>query len=64
MNMQEIRVIAKNHEIKTSGLSKADLVKAIQREEGNFDCYATASDGNCDQSECLWRKDCMTAAQA
>lgn len=63
MNLQEIRAIAKQMKIKAGGASKADLVKKIQLEEGNFGCYATASKGICDQPACLWRKDCFTATR-
>ena len=38
--------------------AKKDLVKAIQRNEGNFDCFGTASN-YCDQSACSWRNDCL-----
>lgn len=61
MKVAEIREIARSNHIGTRGLSKADLIRAIQREEGNFDCYATATDGNCDRRDCLWREDCMAA---
>ncbi|MBU0594308.1 MAG: SAP domain-containing protein [Gammaproteobacteria bacterium] len=63
MNLQDIRAIARDLKLKPSGTSKAELVRQIQRREGNFDCYATASLGVCDQSACLWRKDCFTAAR-
>jgi len=62
MNMQEIRAIAKSHKIDSSGLSKVDIIHKLQREEGNFDCYATAHDAECDQVDCLWRKDCFEAS--
>jgi hypothetical protein len=38
------------------------LIRAIQRKEGNFDCFATAHEGVCDQGGCLWRTDCFAAA--
>lgn len=60
MNMQEIRGIAKNFGIKTSRMTKANLIKTIQISEGNFDCFASAVDGECDQSDCIWREDCFT----
>lgn len=63
MKLEEIRSIAKSHGIKSNKLSKTDLVKAIQIEEGSFDCYATAYDGECDQGGCSWREDCFEAAQ-
>ena len=63
MKMEDVRSIAKSHSIKTNHLSKADLIRTIQAEEGNFDCFATAYDGVCDQVNCLWREDCFEAAQ-
>lgn len=59
MNMKEIQTIAKNIGIKSLKLKKVDLIHLIQKEEGNFDCFATASSGVCDQQQCLWRKDCL-----
>jgi len=58
--MQEIRSIAKNHGIKISKMSKAKLIHEIQRTEGNFDCFATPVTGECDQTTCVWRDDCLT----
>ena len=63
MNMQEIRVLAKDHGIKSSRMSKVNLIKTIQLTEGNFGCFATATNGECDQVQCLWRDDCFTAAK-
>lgn len=63
MNMQEIKTIAKEYGIKTGKLTKMKLVQAIQLEEGNFNCFATACAGECDQEGCTWRKDCFAAAK-
>lgn len=63
MHMQLIRSIAKEHGLKTSRLSKVLLVRLIQRSEGNFDCFATAMQGKCDQGGCMWRDDCLTVSQ-
>ena len=63
MNMQEIRGIAKEFGLKTSRITKVDLVRSIQLTEGNFDCFATAIDGQCDQSACAWRDDCFSLAK-
>lgn len=38
--------------------SKTELIRAIQKAEGNFDCYGTTK-GYCNQSSCCWRKDCL-----
>jgi len=62
MNMQKIREIAKNTGIKAGKMSKAELVRAIQRAEGNNDCFAGDNVSGCDQLNCLWREDCGAAA--
>jgi hypothetical protein len=59
MKMHEVRVIAKNLGINSFGLSKAELIKEIQRKQGNFDCYGSAGD-YCDQLECLFRSSCLS----
>lgn len=59
MRLSEIEKKAKSLNIKdTWKLSKKDLVKTIQRKEGYFDCYGTAS-GSCTQMSCCWRSDCL-----
>lgn len=63
MNMQEIRAIAQSHGVRSSRLSKVKLVKSIQQLEGNFDCFATAVAGVCDQLDCRWRSDCFESAK-
>jgi hypothetical protein len=40
------------------------LIKAIQIKEGNFDCFATAYGGVCDQTGCRWREDCFAAVRS
>lgn len=63
MQMQDIRTIAKEHGLKTSKQTKVGLVRLIQVAEGNFACFATAIDGDCDQMGCMWREDCFAAAK-
>lgn len=63
MKLEQIRSIAKSHSINPGKLSKTELVKSIQTKEGNFDCFATAYDGECDQVGCSWREDCFDAAR-
>ena len=59
MKMQEVRVRAKALGLKdTFGLSKMELIRRIQRAEGNFDCFGTAKD-YCDQFQCSFREDCL-----
>lgn len=62
MKLEQVHTIAKSHSIKPNHLSKAELIKTIQSEQGNFDCFATAYSGECDQVNCIWREDCFEAA--
>jgi len=62
MNLQEIRKIAKKQGIKPGKLTKLKLIRSIQNREGNFECFATALDGICDQFGCCWREDCFRMA--
>jgi len=63
MNLQNVREKAKAIGIKTSKMSKMNLIRSIQLSEGNFSCFATASNGECDQMECIWREDCFASAK-
>jgi hypothetical protein len=58
MKLAEIEKKAKKLGIKDVPKSKKELIRAIQRTEGNFDCFSTAI-GYCDQSGCIWRVDCI-----
>ena len=62
MQINEIKIIAKQHGLKVSKLKKAELIKNIQLAEGHFDCFGSPVEGYCDQEECLWRSDCIKAA--
>jgi hypothetical protein len=60
MRISEIEKKAKSLGVKdTWKYSKKDLIKAIQRTEGNFTCFGTALSGRCDQMACCWRSDCL-----
>jgi hypothetical protein len=63
MHIQTVRSIAKEHGIKAGRMSKMDAIRAIQRWEGNFDCFGTAVDGICDQLQCAWRDDCLAGSR-
>ncbi|KPL18107.1 MAG: hypothetical protein AMJ92_09475 [candidate division Zixibacteria bacterium SM23_81] len=59
MKVAEARKIAKKIGLKVSSKTlKGDLIRQIQRAEGNFDCFGTATD-YCDQLRCWWREDCL-----
>ena len=63
MQLQTIRTIAKAQGINTQKLDKPTLIRTIQRQEGNFDCFGSASTF-CDQGACLWREDCLSVKPA
>ncbi|MCM8797582.1 MAG: SAP domain-containing protein [Candidatus Omnitrophica bacterium] len=59
MRLMDIEKKAKSLGIKdTWKFSKKELIKTIQRAEGNFDCFGTAT-VYCDQFACSWRNDCL-----
>ena len=58
MKLEEIKAIAKQHDIKVGKLKKAELVRAIQAAEGNDACFETGQASGCGQEGCLWRADC------
>ena len=60
MNLHVIREIAKTRGVPPVKHGKIELVRTLQREEGNFDCFARAYSGYCEQSACLWLKDCLS----
>ncbi|WJG09167.1 hypothetical protein [Aliiglaciecola sp. LCG003] len=63
MKIKDITAIAKERGISRTKMSKTRLIKAIQLNEGNFDCFATAQSGICDQLDCIWRSDCFDSAK-
>ena len=60
MKMTEVRKRAKALGVKTGGRKKADVIRDIQKAEGNIPCFGTAK-GHCDQTACCWREDCLKA---
>ena len=58
MKMAAVRKRAESVGVKPGRMRKPDLIRAIQKAEGHFDCFGTAS-GFCDQQDCAWRKDCL-----
>lgn len=62
MNLPDIKKIAQKMGVPATG-AKSEIIKSIQRKEGNFDCFGTAVDGYCNQYSCLWRSDCLKPAK-
>ena len=59
MNLKEIKDMAKAQGIKAGNMKKENIIRSIQRAEGNFDCFGSAIAGECDQMNCIWRGDCL-----
>jgi len=62
MLMTEIREIAKQRGVQPGRMNKTDLIRSIQTKEGNLPCFQAARDF-CDQTDCLWRSDCLPMEQ-
>ena len=59
MTLKEVKAIAKQRDLKVTNMKKAEIIRTIQRSEGNNDCFATGIANECVQAHCLWRKDCL-----
>ena len=62
--MKETRDIARQLGIRPTRMEKVELIRSIQRAEGNFDCFGTAAGEECSQEECLWREECFRVSVA
>lgn len=63
MKMQQVQHIARSHGLNCGRVTKQQLIMNIQAAEGNFPCFATAFDFECDQHDCLWRQDCFDSVK-
>jgi len=59
MNLKDIKDMAKSQGIKVGNMKKENIIRSIQRAEGNFDCFGSAITGECNQMNCIWRGDCL-----
>ncbi|MDI6780832.1 MAG: SAP domain-containing protein [bacterium] len=59
MKLDEIKGKAKGLGIVCGKMKKEDIIREIQVSEGNFDCFGTAVNNECDQETCCWREDCL-----
>jgi hypothetical protein len=58
-SISELKKKAKKINLQPGTMNKTELIRAIQKAEGNFPCFKTASQGSCDQRGCCWREDCL-----
>jgi hypothetical protein len=59
MTVKQVRDIAKKKGLKVGNMKKENIIRTIQRTEGNFECFGSTQEGICDQLDCLWREDCL-----
>jgi len=62
-DMGRIRRMAKSMGINTYQMKKTDIIRSIQKKEGNIDCYGTSRVESCQELTCLWRDDCLSLDQ-
>jgi len=41
-----------------SKLKKEEIIRLVQKSEGNDQCFMTGKAATCGQADCLWRPDC------
>jgi len=58
MKIQDITKIGSKIGVKSGKLNKIQLIRAIQRAEGNNECFSTSQVKTCGQLACLWLEDC------
>ena len=61
LSRRELVAIAKEKHVIVRNHSKDNIIRAIQRAEGNDACFGTDKVGQCKQRDCLWREDCLVA---
>ncbi len=62
MDTQVLGKVLSGLGVEPKGMTRVDFTRAIQRAEGNFDCFGKAADGVCDQERCMWREDCFSVS--
>lgn len=63
MKPREIRAVARERSIAPERLPLVDLIRTMQRQEGNRDCFATDMAARCNEDRCLWRANCLPPAE-
>jgi hypothetical protein len=64
MNVTEVRSIwsTKNFKkevgVNAKKMGKSELIRTIQRKEGNSPCFKGDYASSCGQTDCLWYQDC------
>jgi len=59
MDLKDIKGIAWKWGVKAGKMKRDEIIRAIQKAEGNFDCFGAAVSGQYSHYDCLWREDCL-----
>ena len=63
MKLTEVKEIAAQRGVKAGRAGKSELIRTMQRVEGNEACFDSGRAMQCDQTACLWRGDCDQSEQ-
>lgn len=58
MKVEQIKEMAQRMAIPAGKLKKGELIREIQKTEGNCACFGSGRSTLCGQSECMWIDDC------
>lgn len=58
MKISDVKRKARALDVDPGKMKKPDLIRAIQKAEGNTPCFGSAAP-DCPQTNCCWREDCM-----
>ena len=59
MLLKDIKAVARENGVKPGKLKKLDLIREIQKAEGNDPCFKSEILSTCSETECLWYSDCQ-----
>lgn len=60
--MAKDELTEKHLDLRKNFLDVTELIRSIQRAEGNIDCFRNAQH-DCDQPDCAWRLYCLQSDQ-
>ncbi len=58
MKVADIQLIAVARGMSPGRMTKTELVRSLQKEEGHTACFLTGQVRSCGQDGCWWREDC------
>jgi len=58
MKLNDVKARAKKAGVDAGKMKKEDLIRAIQKAEGNSPCFESGI-STCGQRDCCWFKDCQ-----